>query len=153
MLALVVFVLDSQRYALDLSAVTRVVHAAAIARLPKAPPIVLGIIDLQGQIVPVLDIRTRFGLPNNDLRLSDKFIIAHTRARTVAIVADSVAGLADCPDDAIVKPAEVAPGASLLEGIAALPDGITLIHDLDTFLSLDELRALDRALAAERPGE
>ena len=57
---IVVFALDEPRYALPLSAVERVVRAVEITPLPKAPEIVLGVINMQGQVVPAVDIRKRF---------------------------------------------------------------------------------------------
>ncbi len=59
----IVFTLDEQRYALHLSAVERVICVVEITPLPKAPEIVLGIINVGGQIIPVIDMRKRFRLP------------------------------------------------------------------------------------------
>lgn len=56
---LVIFALDEQRYALYLSAVDRVIPALEIVRLPQAPDIVVGLINLQGRIIPVVDVRKR----------------------------------------------------------------------------------------------
>ena len=89
---LVTFTLDHQRYAVNLSAVERIVPAAEVTPLPRAPGTVLGVIDVQGQILPVFDIRSRFGLPERDMDLNDKLIIANTPRRTVVLVVDSVTG-------------------------------------------------------------
>lgn len=62
--ALVVFRLDERRYALPLSVVERVIRAVEVTPLPKAPPIVLGAIDVQGRVVPVLNVRRRFLMPD-----------------------------------------------------------------------------------------
>lgn len=148
MQAIFVFTLDAQRYALNLSDVHRVVRAVAIARLPKAPSIVLGVINVHGAIVPVIDVRSRFGLLTRGLALTDQFIIARAGTLDVALVADSVTGIVDCPAEAFVNPDDVIPGTSYVSAIVKLHDGITLIHDLDTFLSLDEQRVLKDVLPA-----
>ena len=73
---LVVFTMDEQRYALQLAAVERVVRMVEVTPLPQAPQIVLGVINAQGRIIPVVDIRRRFRLPARDIRLSDHLLIA-----------------------------------------------------------------------------
>ncbi len=84
----VIFTLDEQRYALRLSSVERALSAVDITPLPKAPQIVLGIINIQGEIVPVVNMRARFGLPERGMGLSDQIILARTTRRKVALVAD-----------------------------------------------------------------
>src|SRR5687767_11060685 len=91
--SLVVFVLDDQRYAVHLSAVYRVIAMVRITPLPQAPAIVLGAINIQGAIVPVINLRRRFGLPEREPRLTDRLLIARAGPRRVALVADAVPGL------------------------------------------------------------
>ena len=73
---LVVFNMDEQRYALQLATVERVVRMVEVTLLPQAPKIVLGVINAQGRIIPVVDIRRRFRLPARDIHLSDHLLIA-----------------------------------------------------------------------------
>jgi purine-binding chemotaxis protein CheW len=146
---LVVFRLGDQRYALPLAAVERIVRAAEVTRLPDAPPIVLGVLDVQGRIFPVLDIRRRFGQPPREINPADQFLIARTAARTVILVVDETEGVIDCSSDEIVSLARIAPGAELFPGMIRLSDGLILIHDLERFLSADEARELDEAMRRE----
>lgn len=145
---IVVFTLDEPRYALLLSAVERVVRAVEMTPLPKAPEIVLGIINVQGRIVPVIDVRKRFRLPAREMELEDRFIIASTPRRPVALVVDSVAGVRELADGQMVCVERSLPFAEYLKGVAKLEDNLVLIHDLDQFLSLDEEKVLNAALAA-----
>jgi len=144
-----VFALDEPRYAVRLSAVERVVRAVEITPLPKAPEIVLGVINAQGRILPVLDIRKRFRLPEREMKLDDRFIIARTARRVVALVVDSVIGIRDVSNRQMVSAEESLPFAEYLQGVAKTEDGLVLIYDLDQFLSLDEERTLDEALAGD----
>ncbi len=154
---LFVFTLDEQRYALHLSAVHRVVRAAEVTSLPKAPAIVLGVINVQGQIVPVVNLRRRFRLPERDIDVNDQFIIAHTsksgpepvEGRPVALPADAALGVMEVPEEKITTREEIVPGLEYLEGVAKMEDGLILIHDLAAFLSLDEENALEEALPAD----
>lgn len=146
---LVIFRLDDRRYALPLSVVERVIRAVEITPLPKAPEIVLGVINLRGRIIPVVNLRRRFRLPERDLRLSDHFIIALTSRRVIALVVDAVTAVMECPGEAVTPAGDVLPHLEYVAGVVALADGLVLIHDLDQFLSLDEEEALHRALSED----
>lgn len=143
---LVVFNLAEQRYALHLSAVERVVLIAELTALPKAPEIVLGIINVRGCVVPVVDTRRRFGLPAREVNLSDHLIIARTSRRVVALLADVVAGVVQHSRAAITAADQILRNLEYVEGVVRLDDGLIFIHDLDTFLSPVEERTLEQAM-------
>jgi purine-binding chemotaxis protein CheW len=144
---LVVFSLDDQRYALPLARVQRSIRVVAITRLPEASPIVLGIVDLGGVVIPVIDIRKRFNHPPRDVRLSDHLIVATTGKRTVALLVDETSGVIDRSPEEVVPAGEILPGLELVDGAVKLEDGLILIHDLERLLSLEEDTAIDRALS------
>lgn len=143
---LVVFTMDEQRYALQLAAVERVVRMVEVTPLPQAPQIVLGVINAQGRIIPVVDIRRRFRLPARDIRLSDHLLIARTARRPVALALDAVTGIVEGSAQAVITAEEILPGLEYVEGVIKLEDGLILIHDLDTLLSLEEEQTLAAAL-------
>lgn len=145
---LVVFNLSGRRYALHLSAVERVFRIAEITPLPKAPDIVLGIVNIQGRIAPVLDIRRRFGLPGRPIDLSDHLIMARTCKRAVAFVTDAVVGVVQRLQTEVTAADQVLDNLQYVEGVAKLDDGLILIHDLDTFLSPVEAGTLQQAIAS-----
>jgi purine-binding chemotaxis protein CheW len=147
--SLVVFRLDARRYALLLAVVERIVRAVEVTGLPNAPDIVLGVINVEGRVIPVLNLRRRFGLPEREISLSDQFLIARTTRRTVALVVDEAQGVIEHPKAEIIAPARIVPGLGQIQGVVKLPDGLVLIHDLELFLSLEEVNALDAAMAQE----
>lgn len=146
---LVVFRLEQQRYALHLDAVERSVRAAEVTLLPKSPGIVLGVVDVAGRVLPVLDVRRRFGLPQRGILPADQFLIARTTHHTVVLAVDETQGIIERAAASIARPGQIAPGLEQIQGIVQLDDGLVLIHDLEKFLSLDESLALDRALETE----
>jgi purine-binding chemotaxis protein CheW len=144
---LVVFVLDDRRYALALECVERVLRMVEVAPFPKAPPIISGVLDLHGELVPVVNIRRRFGLAERAPQLSDQLIVARTTRQRVALAVDGVESVLH------VAPAEITPsdavvtGLEYVQGIVRLPTlGIIFVHNLDDFLSLDEATQLSAAL-------
>lgn len=144
---LLAFRLDAQRYGLPLASVERVVRMVHITPLPKAPAIVPGVINVQGRVIAVVDVRMRFGLPPRRPALSDLLVVARTPARAVALVADSVSGVIERREDEIVPSRAIVPGMQYVDGVAKLADGMVVVHDLARFLALDEERRLEEALA------
>lgn len=143
---IVVFTLNEQLYALPLPAVVRVIHALEIRHLPKAPEIISGIINVKGQIIPVADIRKRFGLAEREIDSDDRIIIADTGKRHIAILVDSVTGIKDLATGQQAEASESLLFAEHLRGVAKIDDELILIYDLEQFLSLDEEKELEQAL-------
>ena len=143
---LVVFSLDDLHYALDLSAVERTVHMVEITPLPQAPEIIVGVINFQGQIIPVLNIRKRFRLPERAGSLSDQLLIARTQRRTVALAVDAVHSVIERSPLEILNPESVVPGMEYVKGLVKFADGMIFIHNLDAFLSLEEETVLEKAI-------
>lgn len=145
-LQLVVFTLDELCYALHLHSVERAVRMVEITPLPSAPEIVIGVVNVHGAVVPVLNIRRRFRLPEREPDLGDQLIIARTARRIVALVVDTVSDVVSLPPGELVAPETILAQLEHLEGVAKLDDGMVFIHDLDAFLSLEEEQALEAAI-------
>ena len=148
---LCLFTLDERRYALTLPCVERVVFVVDITPLPKAPPGVLGVVNVKGDIVPVYDVRHRFRLPQRAINLTDQLMIARTSRQTVALLVDSVDGVIEVAEEDIAAAQGILPEVEYVQGIVKLQDGLVLIHDLEQFLSAEEERTLDKALKSVPP--
>lgn len=146
LIRLLKFSLADQQYALFLDSVDRVVRSVEVTPLPDAPQSVLGVVDVQGQIFPVLNIRKRFGIPDKEIDLTDQLIIARTMRRTVVLLVDRVNGVIEHSEHEIFDAKKVIPCMEYIEGIVKFEDGMILIHDLDKFLSLDEENTLDNVM-------
>lgn len=144
---LIVITLDEQRYALRLAAVERIARMVEITPLPAAPPAVSGMVNVQGRILPVYDLRRRFGLPQREIALTDQFIIARTARRPVALIADAVTEVITCAKSDLIAAENILPDVAYMEGVLKLKDGLILIHSLDKFLSLEEEQSLNQALS------
>jgi purine-binding chemotaxis protein CheW len=151
-LQILVFEVAGQRHGLPAADVQELLRAVSIVPLPQAPPVVEGIINLRGRVVPVLDVRGRFRLPARPVEPSDHFVVARSGGRLVALRVDRAVDLVSL-DAADVEDARGAvPGARYVAKVARLPDGLVLVHDLDTFLSHAESEALDGAAATADSG-
>lgn len=134
---LVVFTLADQALALPLAAVERVVRAVETAPAPQAPETLLGMINVGGRILPVFDIRAQFGLPARERELSDHFIIAHTAAQPVALVAEAVRGVINYAPEEKIAAEKIFPGLDGLHGVIKREGEMILICDLDALFPLN----------------
>lgn len=146
---LVVFSVDDRRYALPLHAVERVVHAVEVTPLPGAPAVVLGAINVAGRVLPVLNLRRRFDLPEREIGLSDQFVITTANGRSVVLVVDQAQGVIERSVSGITDAAQLAPGLEQFDGVVELEGGLVLIQNPHRFLDADEARLLAAAAGAE----
>ena len=143
---ILVFTLDELACALNISSVVRVIRAMEISKLPKAPEIIKGTINYKGQIIPVVDIRKRFGHLRREIGANDRIIIADTGKRKVAFFADSVSEMKELESRQMDSSEETVSFAEYKKGINEEENEMILIHNLDQFLSFDEEKALEKAL-------
>ena len=147
MTKLVVFRLDDSHVALYLSSVDRVIPAVLVTPLPDAPEIVLGIINLHGHVVPIFDVRTGLRIARRETSTTEQIIIARANGRQVGLIVDFVVDTLSVPQEAIAATDSILPGTRKIHGVIALQGSLLLIHDLDRFLSAEDDRVLDSALA------
>lgn len=142
---LVVFHVEDGRFAVRLDEVERVVAAVELAPLPDAPRLVLGVFNLQGSVIPALDLRRRLGRPEREPGLSDQYLVVRAAGRLLALVTDRVEGIFESSAGEVLPAAEVVPELPGVEGILRRPDGVVVIQDLARFLSVEEGLRLDAA--------
>ena len=143
-----VFEVGGQTYGLPTADVLELVRAVAITPLPRAPAVIEGVVNVRGRVLPVLDVRVRFRLPAKPLDPSDLFIVAAAGPRGVILRVDRATHLALVDEASVQPPESLGPSATYVAGVAKLPDGLVLLHDVATFLSAAEAAALDVALSA-----
>jgi purine-binding chemotaxis protein CheW len=143
------FELGDGRFAVPLEQVVEVVRAVAAEPLHGAPAVVEGAIVYRGDVIPLLDIRTRFRIPRAPLSPDHFIVIARIPNRMVAIRIDRPRWIDSVDRRALKRPAEIARGLEHLTGVAQIDDGVILLHDLATFLDEAETATLDRALAED----
>ena len=133
------FALDGRRYAIHLAAVERVIPVIEITPVPEAPGGLLGIVNLQGRIVPVIDIRGQFSLPERGPELDDSIVVARAGKWTLCFVVDEVEGVVERFAGDVVGAAEIMPGLDTIEGVVKVDDGdLSIIYDLGRALSFAE---------------
>ncbi|HDZ91045.1 MAG: purine-binding chemotaxis protein CheW [Deltaproteobacteria bacterium] len=139
-----VFSLDGQRYALTLAAVQKVIRAVQITPMPDAPEGVLGVINMGGHIIPVLDLRKRLHLPDREMALNDRIVICKGFSRKMAFVVDLVEGVVEFAPEELDEAVQILPNMEhFIEGIGKLNEDVVLIYDLDRLFSIEEVERLE----------
>ena len=136
----VTFRLNEEIYGINVMLVQEVLRVTEIAPVPGAPNYVIGIINLRGNVVTVIDTRMRFGLPPKEMDDSTRIVIIEAENQTVGIVVDSVSEVVDVYANEI----ETAPNvgndetARYIEGVVSRSEELLILVDLNKLLTDDE---------------
>ncbi|MGD8912831.1 MAG: chemotaxis protein CheW [Candidatus Thiodiazotropha sp.] len=136
----VTFILMDEVYGINVMQVQEVLRITEIAPVPGAPSYVLGIINLRGNVVTVIDTRTRFGLPTKELDDASRIIVIESEKQVVGILVDAVAEVVELREQEI----DVAPNVGTeessryIQGVATQEDNLLILVDLNKLLSDEE---------------
>lgn len=143
------FALDHEIYAVRADLVREIQRAALPVVLPDGPPIVRGLLNVRGELVPLVDLRAKLRLPARPLRASDQLVICRIRRRTLSFAVDRAIDLVEIEADRLTAADTVVRGGRrMADQVARLADGLMVIPDLEALLDADAELLLDRALAA-----
>ena len=146
---LVVFQLGAELYGVEIARVHEIIRLQTVTRVPHAPAFVEGVINLRGKVIPVVDLRRRFGLPLADHTRASRIVVVEIGDQVVGIVVDGVSEVLRVNKGTIEPPSPVVAGieSDYLHGIAKLPKRLVILLNLDRVLARDERRALETAAA------
>ncbi|WP_028561413.1 chemotaxis protein CheW [Paenibacillus pinihumi] len=128
-LKVIVFALGNEEYGIEVDKVRTIERMLPITRVPKTPAFIKGVINLRGVVVPVIDLRGRFGLPETEPTENSRIIIVAVNELEVGFIVDAANDVIDMNTDAIDSPPEVVGGikAKYLRGVAKMGDDRLLI--------------------------
>ena len=139
---ILVFAIDDQKYAFQLSAVERIVRAVEVTPLPEAPAIVMGVINVHGRVLPVVNMRRRFHLSERAIDPDDQFVVARSSTITVALPVDITFGVVEDAAEERLAAAEILPDVNYVEYVLARDAEMIFVLDVETVMTDDEERAL-----------
>ena len=141
---LVVFELANEHYGVDISAVNTIIRMQEITEVPRTPKFVDGVINLRGSIIPVIDLRKRFGLPVSDITKASRIVVVEAASQMIGMVVDAVAETLRIPCASIEPPSPVVVSvdSEYLRGIGKQDDRLVILLDLDKVLSSKETESL-----------
>jgi purine-binding chemotaxis protein CheW len=136
----VTFRLENESYGINVMQVQEVLRYTEIAPVPGAPPYVLGIINLRGNVVTVIDTRSRFALPNADTTDQTRIVIIEAENQVVGILVDSVAEVVYLRQSEIETTPNVGndESAKFIQGVCHKNDELLILVDLEKLMSDEE---------------
>ena len=147
---LVVFDLASEYYGVDIATVREIIRMQSITRVPGAPPFVEGIINLRGQVIPVVDLRKRLGLNVSDQTEDSRIVWVTINKNDVGVIVDAVTEVLRIPVSSIDPPSAMVGGidSDCLRGIAKLESRLIILLDLNKVLSMPSGNVLGEHIVA-----
>lgn len=142
----IVFKLGTEEYGIEVECVQTIERMLPITRVPKTYSFVKGVVNLRGVVIPVIDLRGRFGLPETEYTDQTRIIIVTVSEMQVGFIVDSANDVLDINEDNIETPPEIVGGvkAKYLRGVAKLEDERLLIMlNLHEVLNKNEIISLE----------
>lgn len=129
------FLIDGESYGLDIRHVTEIIGMHAITRVPDVPDYVRGIINLRGKVIPVMDVRARFGMNARDYDARTCIIVIHVRDTDIGLVVDTVSEVIDIAEVDIEPPPSIGPNSGgFMSGVGKVGDHVKLLLDAHKLL-------------------
>ncbi len=139
-----------EEYGIDILSVREIRGWSSVTRIPQAPHYVLGVLNLRGAIVPVLDLRLRFGLSREEYNATTVTVIVTVAGRLFGIVVDAVSDVLDIENAQLrqVPDMGTAVDTEYLKGLTSIGERMILLLDTDKLLQPQDVQILDSALNA-----
>ena len=143
-LQLVTFNLDNEEYAVAILKVQEIIRMKEITRVPNSPAEVEGVINLRGKVIPVVDLRKKFGLAGKENDEQSRIMIMDIQGITMGLVVDSVSEVLRIPSNTVEPTPPMASNisAEFIKGIAKLEDRLIILLDMDRLLGRAEETAM-----------
>ena len=127
------FFVDDQYFGLDVLNVQEIIRYQGMTRVPLAPPVVRGLINLRGQIVTAIDLRRRLELTDRPAGQFPVNVVVHTDDGAVSLLVDEIGDVLEVPDKLFERPPETLKGTAreLIRGAYKLADRLLLILDTE----------------------
>jgi len=141
---LVVFDLSTEAYGVDIGAVREIIRLQDITKVPRTPEFVEGVINLRGKVIPVVDLRKRFGLPAEEESKENRIVVVDIGAQDIGVIVDAVTEVLRIATDSVEPPSSVITTADseYLLGIAKLDSRLIILLDLEQVLTEVEHNSL-----------
>jgi purine-binding chemotaxis protein CheW len=140
LLQLVTFSIGDEEFGVDILKVQEIIRTMEITKVPRAPMFVEGVINLRGKVIPIIDLRKRFGLETKSHDKNTRIIVIEINNMIVGFVVDSVSEVLRIPASTVEPPPPVVAGleSEYISGVGKLEDRLLILLDLNRLLSREE---------------
>jgi purine-binding chemotaxis protein CheW len=149
-LQVVSFALGNEEYGVDIAQVQEINRMVGITRVPWAPQFMEGVINLRGQLIPIIDLRERFGMVRSERTKNTRIVVTEIGSKRLGMVVDSVSEVLRLPVEQIEDAPDLVAGGDTeyIRGVGKMGDRLIIVLDLGRVISADEkaeLQKLDEA--------
>ena len=144
---LVTFNLLGEEFGMPILDVREIIRMVDITPVPHAPAFVEGVINLRGQILPVIDLRKRFNLSSTEMEEDTRIIVVEINNNLLGLIVDGVKEVLRIPSDSVSPPPQIVAngiGAEYIKGIAHHEEKMIILIDLKRVFSQDEMNSLEQ---------
>jgi purine-binding chemotaxis protein CheW len=137
---LVSFRLAEEEYGIEITRIQEIILLGEITRVPRTPDYIKGLINLRSEVIPVVDLRRRFGLPAQEPTDETRIMVINVRGKTLGMIVDAVSEVLRVSKDQVVPPppAVTASGREYLTGLVNLDNRLLILLDIDQVLGNEE---------------
>ncbi|OVE81444.1 hypothetical protein BVY04_03330 [bacterium M21] len=134
------FKLHEEEYAIEITKAKEIILVEGVTRVPQMPDFIEGIINLRGNVIPVIDLRKRFGLPVSALDEQSRIVVTRMESKIIGLIVDSVSQVMKVPKSQIQEPPETIAGLAgeYLLGIGRVEERMILLLDTEKILKSNE---------------
>jgi purine-binding chemotaxis protein CheW len=144
---LVSFKLSDETYGIEITKIREIILVGQITRVPETPHYIKGLINLRSSVIPVIDLRSRFSLSENELTQDSRIMVLNVGRRTIGIVVDSVNEVLRVSQEQIspAPPTVASLGNQYMTGLVRLEEQLLILLDVDRLFGEEATAAMDAA--------
>jgi purine-binding chemotaxis protein CheW len=142
----VTFALGGEEYGIDIAQVQEINRMVTITKVPRAPQFMEGVINLRGRLIPIIDLRTRFGMDRSEPTKDTRIVVTEIGSRSVGMVVDSVSEVLRIPVEQIEDAPDLVAGVDTeyIRGVGKMGDRLIIMLDLGRVISAGEKTELQK---------
>lgn len=135
----IVVKIDREQYGINIKHIQNIVRMQSITRVPKAPYYIKGVINLRGEIIPVMNIRLRFGLPEEEDTIDTRIIIVKLGSSEIGLIVDQVKEVIDIAEENIQTVSREANDekANYIMGVGKVGDNLVTLLNIEGFINVN----------------
>jgi len=142
--------LGEETYGIEITKIREIIRVGQITQVPETPRYIKGLINLRSTVIPVIDLRTRFGLSEGELTDESRIMVLNVSERMIGIVVDAVSEVLRISGDQISEapPTVASQGNEYMIGLVRLEEQLLILLDVDKLFGKEGLAEMDQAASA-----